>query len=173
MLHKLLRYDSDADKLFWRERPLGLFKDKKYCSMWNSANSGAETFKNNVNGYLCGTIFGMKHRTHRVIWAMHYGEWPKGQIDHINRDKTDNRVCNLRDVSQTENQRNRPKNKNNTSGHNGIYTMSNKRDGDFWAAHIQVDGENIHLGNFAELHNAVRARKDANIKYGFSTTHGE
>lgn len=60
-------------------------------------------------------VDGVKFSEHRVCWALHYGEWPSGVIDHINGDPTDNRICNLRDVDQSVNCQNRRKAHGNCS----------------------------------------------------------
>lgn len=59
------------------------------------------------SGYGVLTMFGNQYRMHRVAWALHYGEWPANQIDHINRDRSDNRIANLRDATSRENNANR------------------------------------------------------------------
>jgi len=60
-----------------------------------------------VRGYLKFKVGQKIIKAHCIAWALHYGEWPKQEIDHINRVKNDNRIVNLRDVSHTENMRNR------------------------------------------------------------------
>ena len=56
------------------------------------------------NGYMyVNTKFGNKVLAHRLAWLLHHGEWPKGDIDHINRNRSDNRIENLRDVSRSAN----------------------------------------------------------------------
>ena len=124
MLHKLLVCDAKAGKLFWRDRTPDMFACKKRlagdsCRAWNAAWAGKEALHTLTHRYKHGSIFGYKYTAHRVIWAMHYGEWPD-QVDHINHDKADNRIENLRTVTHSENARNRKLNKNNTSGHAGV-----------------------------------------------------
>lgn len=60
------------------------------------------------NGYLVVGVDGKNYQAHRVIWLIVHGKWPDGDIDHLNRIKTDNRLENLRDVSHKVNARNRP-----------------------------------------------------------------
>jgi hypothetical protein len=84
-----------------------------------------------------------------------FGEWPKGEIDHVNRDSLDNRIANLRDVSQSENARNRPQQANSTSGVKGVYWHKASQR---WQAQIAVNGKQIHLGLFDTLDEAARAR---------------
>lgn len=83
-------------------------------------------------------------QNHRVAWVLHYGVWPKYTIDHINRDKTDNRIENLRDVPQQENNYNRPKFK--TKNHyKGV--SFNKRFNKYYAR-VFKEGKRYHLGVF-------------------------
>lgn len=62
--------------------------------------------KPNSGGYLRIRIDAVSYKAHRLAWLYHYGEWPEGELDHINGIRTDNRVANLRDVPHVENQRN-------------------------------------------------------------------
>lgn len=96
------------------------------------------------NRYRIVNIGGSRYAVHRLAWLMSYGRWPEGQIDHINQDKTDNRLSNLRVVSQSVNLHNRSApNKNNSSGVLGI-----NRAGSKWVAQITVNNRNVRLGAF-------------------------
>lgn len=74
--------------------------------LWRRHARGEKTGRAKSNGYLVVCVDGRNYQTHRVIWLMTYRKWPTGNIDHINRVKTDNRLSNLRDVSQALNMRN-------------------------------------------------------------------
>ena len=75
----------------------GVFRWRK-----NGAVAGASK-----SGYRRLCILGFTFMTHRLAWLVSHGEWPLGVVDHINRDRSDNRIANLRDVSPTENARNK------------------------------------------------------------------
>ncbi len=92
------------------------------------------------------------------------------QVDHINHDKSDNRWSNLRLVTQAENAKNRSLNSNNKSGVSGVnwYKYTNR-----WQSHIKVDGKRVHLGYFTEFSEAVNARKNAEVLYGYHENHGK
>ena len=68
---------------------------------------GSVAGNSNVNGYVYIKVMGKRYMAHRLAWLYHYGEWPVNEIDHINNIKDDNRICNLRDVTHSENQQNR------------------------------------------------------------------
>ncbi len=120
-------------------------------------------------GYLVVWADGRLYQAHRLIWLYHYGNLPKNGIDHINADKSDNRISNLRDVTQQENTKNRRIGKNNTSGFTGVWWVAriNK-----WRARIGVNKKMLYLGSFTKKSEAITARKDANIKYKFHKNHG-
>lgn len=109
---------------------------------------------------------GKKYKAHRLVWLYTYGYLPK-QIDHINGVKDDNRLENLREVDNQENQRNTSINSNNKSGATGVYFYSNR-----WRATIGVDGKHIYLGDYVKYSDAVNSRKNAEVLYGFHKNHG-
>ena len=116
-----------------------------------------------------GYIFGAKHYAHRVIWAIVYDEWPRADVDHIDGDPRNNRIENLRNVSHRINMRNAKKQKNNTSGYNGVHW--DKRDG-MWCAKITISGHTTRLGLFFDMQEAIAARKKAEINQGYTDRHG-
>ena len=175
LLHELLECDAVNGLLFWRERGPHLFPESNWfkdngCKAWNARYSGqpALSYKN-PKGYCGGKIFNQFLLAHRVIWAMHYGEWPGGQIDHKNHDRTDNRISNLRVVTNQGNGKNRSLQKNNTSGFTGVQWIKSSGK---WDARITVDGVQKFLGSFVKKQDAITARQAANKKYKYHTNHG-
>ena len=83
---------------------------------------------------------------HRLAWALHTGDWPKGDIDHINGDESDNRLANLRDVSKSINQQN--KRRPRTDNKVGLLGVSWHARGRKWRAQITVQGTRMYLGLF-------------------------
>lgn len=122
-----------------------------------------------AKGYLVAIIDGKTYKQHRLVWLYFNGSLPDGQIDHINQNKTDNRISNLRVVTNLENCRNKGKSKANTSGVTGVYL--DKRT-NRWRAIICIEGKNKNLGFYASKKEAAIARKEAEAKYGFHENHG-
>ena len=118
------------------------------------------------NGYkLCN-----KRRVHREVWEQANGPIPDGyEIDHINGQRADNRLENLRLVTRQENMRNAKIYNTNTSG---VVGVTWKRDKQKWRAYVVVDYKQIHLGYFADWFEAVCSRMSANNQYGFHVNHG-
>ena len=163
-IRQRMRYDPDTGKLYWlpRERP--------GSERWNGRYAGREAFTAIRNtGYFHGRLDGACYQAHRIAWVLHYGEWPRGQVDHVNHIKTDNRISNLRDVTHQQNHRNIPQSRKNTSGQTGVHW--NRKD-EVWEAYIMVDYRKRHLGRFREKADAVLARKRAEAEFGFHENHG-
>jgi hypothetical protein len=97
----------------------------------------------------------------RVIWAWYTGRWPKGQIDHINRIHSDDRIVNLRECTVNENNYNTVR--ANPYGLKGVTWRDRKKKP--WLAKIRVDGVRINLGSFATKEEAAKAYEDACLKY--------
>lgn len=111
----------------------------------------------NSQGYAHSRINGVLKRLHLYLL-----DFPNRTVDHINRNKLDNRKANLRLCEQRENTRNLSKKKNNTSGFPGVNLI--KKSGK-WKARIMVDRKGIHIGHYDTFEEAVEARKKAEIKY--------
>lgn len=156
---KLVSYDKETGDMTWAKRKISFFKSERSMRTWNTKYSGMRTMNTVHNqGYLCGKILGKSLLAHRVAWVIAYGDWPKGEIDHINGDRTDNRIKNLRDVGREDNARNCAMRRDNTSGHVGVHF--NKRHGT-WAA--TVGGK--HIGSYSTKEDAIAARSESQIDY--------
>ena len=132
--------------------------------------NGSEVGSLDGDGYLRTKINGHRVGVHQLMCLLSYGYFPTEEIDHINHNRSDNRLSNLRFVRGSENQRNKSKQKNNTSGVVGVsWCKGNKR----WHAQIYLDNRKKHLGSFVSFSDAVDARKDAEILYGFHENHGK
>jgi hypothetical protein len=127
----------------------------------NRVNVGDVSGYKNHHGYLMVQVGGVLCSVHRVAWMYVNGVWPSGHLDHINRDRTDNKISNLRDVTPAENQHNSRIPKNNTSGHIGVNWNCeiNK-----WVAKICLNCKQTYLGCFEKLEDAVLAYKTASLK---------
>lgn len=173
-VRELIKFDYETGRAFYNERDIKWFQNKKQraqwaCNRWNSNWAGKEITYINADGYVMVGLLGKRIYLHRLIWLREYGEWPD-QVDHINGNRSDNRLCNLRNVTNQENSRNSKRNKNNTSGQTGVYF--NKR-ANKWQSYIyDREGNSIYLGLFERFEDAVAVRKAAEIKYGYHERHG-
>ena len=125
------------------------------ANQYNSRNAGKEAFTSiDSRGYRHGNVLGAKFQAHRVIWKLIHGEDPIA-IDHINGDKSDNRLSNLRSCTAAENSRNYAKPTGGTSQFRGVCWV--KRDC-AWAARISDGkGGKRSLGNFRDEIEAAQA----------------
>lgn len=165
ILAKLLRYEPTTGRLFWRRRPVAMFPDdgrpaRARANTWNKQFAGRETFVAVKNGgYRCGHIFNRQFYAHRVIYALMTGAWPEHEIDHINRDRSDNRWSNLRPAQRHENMQNLTLAPDRLTG--VVQCRSSRAR---WRAFIKHKGVNHYLGGFdspeeaAEAYRAAKAR---------------
>src|SRR5215217_8382237 len=151
-----LSYDPETGLLKWQNHK------KKYL-----VGELAFMAENN-EGYRQGVYLGNQYKAHRLIWFIYYGSWPKGQIDHINGNKSDNRIINLRDVSAKENRRNSKRQSNNTSGYSGVYFENSMNK---WRSVIYIDRKRKHIGYSDTAEEAAILRKAAEQEYNFHENH--
>lgn len=172
---QLLSYSPSSGKLTWLHRcaasPLFSHLSEKRIEYWNSRWAGKEAFTaTQGQGYLVGSVMGRPLRAHRVAWAIYYGDWPEGHIDHINHDRTDNRITNLRLVDRSMNMRNQKMPCVNTTGVIGVSWIADRNK---WRAQIYCGGSSTHLGYFNEIEEAKAARKKAEKSFAYHPNHGK
>ena len=169
VIRQLFIYIPESGNLFWRERPTSHFATTRAHSTWNKRFANKEAGGLSGFGYLYVTVFGQPLLKHRVIWAYVYDQWPLGQIDHINGNRVDNSLSNLRDVSHAENGFNVKMPSHNTSGVVGVSFHGKSQK---WRSYIKNNQKCHHLGVFENKDDAIAARKLAEIHYGFHQNHG-
>lgn len=114
-------------------------------------------------GYLQIQIDGKIYKAHRLAWVYMTGKWPKGDIDHINRNRADNRWANLREATRSQNNINAGQRKHNTSGLKGAFFRPDKKNR--WQAKIGLNGKGVHLGYFLTKEEAHAAYLEAARKH--------
>lgn len=120
---------------------------------WGRVKAGSAAGFHAHSGYLKIMFLGKKHYAHRLAWLYVHGEWPRNNIDHINGDKTDNRICNLRDVSQSINMQNMVSaTKKNKLGVLGVHERRGK-----FSAHFRHNNKHCYVGDFPTLELAKAA----------------
>lgn len=168
-LCELFDYVAQTGDLIWRERPRKDFKTDQAFKSWNLLYPGKIAGHVKSNGYREIGISRTLHIAHRCVWIMHYGPCDDKHIDHINHNRSDNRIENLRVVTVSQNQQNASMRIDNKSGVTGvIWNKANSK----WLAVIRVNGKNIYLGSFDQKNLAIEARSHANAKFGFHCNHG-
>lgn len=143
-LKEHLSYDPETG-IFLRVKNAGRFKAGNVLGTRHST------------GYIVIRIENKLYKAHRLAWLYVHGEFPDLRIDHINRNGCDNRLENLRLVTQKQNSENRSLGKNNTSGHPGVDWFPKLRK---WRARITVNYKGLHIGYFTNIEDAVEAYKD-------------
>jgi hypothetical protein len=152
-----LRYSPDTGIIVWEGKP----PSRRVKSGARAGFFGGDGYRQIKVGY-------RQYGEHRVAWFLHYGTWPDGEIDHINGDRCDNRIENLRVVEDHQNAANRVRKSTATSRSFKGVCFRPGQPRKPWAAYIVVKGKKTYLGGFATEHEAGDAYRQASIEM-----HGE
>jgi len=146
-------FDYRDGKLFWKVANIGSCQTYKEAGTINSSG-----------GYRRIMVDKKHHLTHRLVYLMHHGHLPKF-LDHINNNRLDNRIENLREATVSQNQCNKVYNGKSKSGVKGV--CWHKRE-NRWSAQIQINKKKICLGYFKSVEDAAKVLQGSREKY-----HGE
>ncbi len=157
---EVFRYDTETGLLYWRIKPAVRVAIGDLAGWTDNS------------GYQRVLFCGVRYQVHRIIWDMHNPNNPvmrSEEVDHIDHNRLNNILSNLRKVNRKENMENKKLYRNNKSGVPGV--VWNKRD-ERWVARITTNQVQTHIGYFVDWFDAVCARKSAENKYGFHCNHG-
>lgn len=171
-LRERLSYDRETGRLVWLPRLASDFTEKHHYVSWVSRCEGKEAgviVTKKRKKYRRIEICGKKMYAHRVAWAIHYGEHPDEEIDHINGDSMDNSIANLRKVSRQENCRNVKLHAGSRSGYCGVnwHEETGK-----WRARVKINGKEKYIGLFNDPLEAAERIKTLRETLGFNSGHG-
>lgn len=147
-LREILDYDSGTGLFRWKARRQRVVV-------------GSVAGARDDRGYTRITIGRRGFRAHRLAWLYVHGQWPDSDIDHINGQRSDNRIGNLRVCTNSENGQNRGLNANNRSGFTGV---SYHRQTGKWQAHIHGGGKRHRLGEYDTAEQAAQAYAEAKTR---------
>lgn len=118
-------------------------------------------------GYWKISIDKIRYSAHRLAWLYEYGEFPPSILDHIDKNRINNSISNLRLATDLLNSRNQSIYKNSPTGFHGVTAHGNR-----WRARININGKKVHLGVFDTIEEAAAYRHIKELELGFSETHG-
>ena len=158
-LRQILHYDPDTGGFIWHSRPLrpGLERIDKGWNVRMARKPVAVRLDRQGYRQIGITPYG-NIQAHRLAWFYVHGVWPKDEIDHINGDPLDNRICNLREADRVQNCSNQKIRTDNTSGVKGVSWQQKTRK---WYAYITHAGKMYARGTYDLFEDAVAARKKA------------
>lgn len=145
-LREVLRYAPGAGEFRWRVSPS------------RGVMAGAVAGTTCWRGYRHIKISGRLYLAHRLAWLWAHGEWPDGDIDHIDGDRANNRLSNLRIATRSQNLANTRRHRDNASGFKGVTWVPRVQK---WMAQIRVGGRTKYLGYFATPEEAHAAYLEA------------
>lgn len=165
------RFEYSDGHLLWKP----LDESHRDSKRWNGRYAGKiagsiHSPKKSKTQYVRVVIRPSWYLAHNVIWEMFFGDIPEGmEVDHINGDGTDNRVENLRLVSQSENHKNRPKYSNNSSGESGVSWDGKSR---CWIGRVSIEGSRkvVYRGDSKE--DAAKIVREKRASNGYHANHG-
>lgn len=150
-LKERLRYDAETGNFYWA----------KVLPRSSSRVGDIAGCIENKNGYRVIKINRRMYKAHRLAWLYVHGQWPNEVLDHVNGDPSDNRICNLREATHSQNMWNSRTPKNSSSGMKGAsWCTTNKA----WISSIKKNRKTYHLGHFATADEAAAAYRRAALE---------
>lgn len=169
-VRQLFDYDEGTGVLTFRARPVSEFATPRAAATFAGKCEGKPAGWRHVAGYVAMRVDGKDMLAHRVAWLWCHGVLPDDEIDHINGDRSDNRLGNLRLATKVENSHNQSLRVTNKSGVNGVFKDS-RRGG--WRVEIVCLGRSRYLGAYKTIEEAAAARRGAEKALGFHRGHGK
>jgi len=127
----------------------------------NRKQAGSEAGLIDSNGYRRIKVSPKLYLAHRIAWLLYYKEWPDRLVDHINMDVSDNRICNLRIATKSQNMMNTKKYKSNTSGYKGVYYKKREK---CYIGNITINGERHMTKQYKTAEEAFESLKSIRSK---------
>lgn len=155
ILLECLSYDKGTGLFTWLDRPASHFNTKRGRSIFKAVYAGKQAGDLSREGYVVIGLFGKLYKAHRLAWMHVFGELPKDWIDHINRNRSDNRIENLRLATPKLNAENASMRSDNRSGVKGVSWHQKSKS---WVAQISHHRKKIHIGCFQTVEAAADAR---------------
>ncbi len=152
-----LRYHPRRGQFTHRLRPVITAKDQTWNTRYAGKRAGWLRTENDRQ-YRMITLDDKRWYAHHIVWLLETGTWPTNTIDHRNGNASDNRFCNLRACTQSQNCMNARIAKNNTSGVRGVHYATHY---ECYIAKIEKDGKVYHIGYFDTVKEAAKARAKA------------
>lgn len=147
---KILPTFEEVDQLFAYNQDTGIFTRKVRTAICTKIGDIAGQI--NAQGYVILKINGDAYKGHRLAWLLHTKVWPTGDIDHIDGNKQNNAISNLRDVQRSVNSLNTKIIQNNSSGYRGVQYHNSK-----WRARVMLNGKQHIIGSFDTPEDASKA----------------
>lgn len=158
LMDEYFKYDSLTGVITWKKSPSYQIKIGMIAGNTNNL------------GYIRIILKGIEYKAHRIAWCLYYKTIDSSMvIDHIDGNPSNNKLENLRLVTQDINMKNAKLRKDNTSGLSGVSWNNSYNK---WHSYIKVDRKRKHLGIYVDLFEAICARKSAENKYNFHMNHG-
>lgn len=152
---------EEVEELVAYDPGTGIFTWKRHRGTTATIKAGREAGQISVAGYRRIFLRGRRYMASRLAWLLSYGCWPDEQVDHINGDRADDRLSNLRECTQSQNMANCRRAKNNTTGFKGVSYVASQTGSNKYKATIKVDNESIFLGWYPDAKSAAAARNGA------------
>lgn len=168
---KHIQYVPETGEFLWRERSEKDFPHDNFRITWNKRCAGKVAGFLASNGYRHIDVLGARFTAHRLAWFLTHGVWPEHDLDHINNDREDNRLANLRPAMRFQNLQNAKIRSNNTSGYKGV---SRRKDTGKWTVRIREHGGRYRsFGQFETKEAAAEVAKAEREKlHGQFANHG-